>query len=58
MFPAGAIFFVGGILETLNLAETPEWFIFIPYHTEPVEGAVLGLSLIIRQFDSDGFWSS
>ncbi|GAI03050.1 unnamed protein product, partial [marine sediment metagenome] len=47
MFLAGAIFFVGGILETLSLAGNPEWFLFIPYHTEPIAGAVLGLTLII-----------
>ncbi|RLI18546.1 hypothetical protein DRO44_00865 [Candidatus Bathyarchaeota archaeon] len=47
MFIAGAIFFVGGTLETLSLAAEPEWFLFIPYHIEPHAGAVLGLSLII-----------
>ncbi|HDD70403.1 hypothetical protein CW667_03410 [Candidatus Bathyarchaeota archaeon] len=47
MFIAGAIFFVGGTLETLSLAAKPEWFLFIPYHIEPHAGAVLGLSLII-----------
>jgi len=47
IFLAGAIFFVGGILETLSLAGNPEWFLFIPYHTEPIAGAVLGLALII-----------
>jgi hypothetical protein len=47
MFIAGAIFFVGGTLETLSLAENPDWFLFIPYHTEPLAGAVLGLTLII-----------
>ena len=47
MFLAGAIFFVGGILETLTLTGNPEWFLFIPYHTEPLAGAVLGLALII-----------
>jgi len=26
MFLAGAIFFVGGILETLSLTGNPEWF--------------------------------
>jgi hypothetical protein len=50
MFLAGAIFFVGGILETLSLTENPEWFLFIPYHTEPLSGAVLGLALIISGF--------
>jgi hypothetical protein len=47
MFLVGATFFVGGILETLSLAGNPEWFLFIPYHTEPIAGAVLGLTLII-----------
>jgi len=47
MFLAGAMFFVGGILETLNVGENPQWFVFIPYHTEPFAGAILGLALII-----------
>jgi len=47
MFLAGAIFFLGGILETLSLANEPQWFLFIPYHTAPLAGAVLGLTLII-----------
>jgi len=52
MFLAGAVFFVGGILETLSLANLssvgdPEWFLFIPYYTEPYAGAVSGLTLII-----------
>ena len=47
MFLAGAIFFVGGILETLSVGEDPHWFIFIPYYTEPFAGAILGLTLII-----------
>jgi hypothetical protein len=47
MFLAGVIFFVGGITETLSLTQNPDWFIFIPYHTEPIAGAVLGLSLTV-----------
>ncbi|MEM1566040.1 MAG: hypothetical protein QXG11_05505 [Candidatus Bathyarchaeia archaeon] len=51
MFLAGTIFFVGGVLETLFIYQfvktPPEWFIFIPYYTEPHVGAVMGLSLII-----------
>jgi hypothetical protein len=47
MFLAGAIFFVGGILETLSLTTEPNWFLFIPYCTEPYAGAVLGLALVI-----------
>ncbi|MDI6846970.1 MAG: hypothetical protein QMD23_02420, partial [Candidatus Bathyarchaeia archaeon] len=31
----------------LSLAENPEWFLFIPYHTKPIAGAVLGLALTI-----------
>jgi hypothetical protein len=50
MFLAGAIFFVGGVLETLSLTENPEWWLFIPYFTEPYVGAVLGLALIISGF--------
>jgi len=47
MFLAGTMFFVGGILETLNVGENPQWFVFIPYYTEPFAGAILGLSLIV-----------
>jgi hypothetical protein len=47
MFLAGVIFFVGGITETLSLTENVEWLLFIPYHTEPIAGAVLGLSLTV-----------
>lgn len=50
MFLAGSIFFVGGILETLSLNQNPQWFMFIPYHTEPLAGALLGLALIISGF--------
>lgn len=50
MFLAGAIFFVGDILENLSLTEYPEWFIFILYHIEPLAGAVLGLTLVISGF--------
>lgn len=51
MFLAGTVFFIGGLLETLFMfqfiSKNPEWFIFIPYYTEPHVGAVMGLSLII-----------
>jgi hypothetical protein len=50
MFLAGAVFFVGGVLESLNLTESPSWFMFIPYHAEPIAGAVLGLTLTISGF--------
>ncbi|MEM1589587.1 MAG: hypothetical protein QW175_04125 [Candidatus Bathyarchaeia archaeon] len=51
MFLAGTVFFVGGVLETLFISqfigESPQWFAFIPYHTEAHVGAVMGLALII-----------
>jgi len=50
MFLAGVIFFMGGMLETLSLTENPEWFIFVPYHAEPLAGGVLGLTMIISGF--------
>jgi len=50
MFLAGAVFFVGGILENLCLGEVPKWFLFVPYHAEPLAGAVLGLTMIISGF--------
>jgi hypothetical protein len=50
MFLAGAVFFVGGILETLSLDNSPEWFLFIPYKTELSAGTALGLSMIVSSF--------
>lgn len=47
MLLAGAVFFTGGLLETLSLTENPDWFIFIPYHAEPIAGAMPGLALIM-----------
>jgi membrane protein implicated in regulation of membrane protease activity len=46
-FIGGAVFFVGGVLETLILPGTPQWLLFLPYYSEPRTGAVLGLTLII-----------
>ncbi len=47
VFLAGAVFYVGGVLETLNLGVQPHWFFFVPYQTSPIEGAILGLALVI-----------
>jgi hypothetical protein len=47
MFLAGDLFFVSGILTNLKLADSPAWFLFIPYRGDFSAGAVLGLSLII-----------
>jgi uncharacterized membrane protein YiaA len=50
MFLAGAMFLVGGILETLSLTESPNWLLIIPYSTQYNAGSVLGLTLIISGF--------
>jgi hypothetical protein len=47
VFLAGAVFYVGGVLETLNLGVPPQWFLFVPYQTSPIEGAILGMALVI-----------
>jgi hypothetical protein len=50
MFLAGAMFFVGGILEILSLPGTPSWFLLIPYSADSSAGSVLGLALLISGF--------
>jgi uncharacterized membrane protein YiaA len=47
MFLAGAVFFVGGVMTNLSLGEDFSWFLIIPYRTEPLAGALLGLALTI-----------
>jgi hypothetical protein len=47
MFLAGTMLFMGGILETLSVGQNPNWFVLIPYYTEPFPGAILGLALIV-----------
>jgi hypothetical protein len=47
MFLAGVIFFVGGILTTLDLRGDLKWFLILPYVAETSEGAFLGLALLI-----------
>jgi hypothetical protein len=47
MFLAGAVVFIGGILENLSLSGEPAWFLIIPYRTEPFAGALLGLTLTV-----------
>jgi uncharacterized membrane protein len=41
----GSIFFVGGVLETVIKAESPSWFLIIPYYFTPQLYSLLGLSL-------------
>jgi hypothetical protein len=43
----GSIFFVGGLLETVITAESPQWFLIIPYHLTPHPYSLLGLSLTL-----------
>jgi cytochrome c biogenesis factor len=43
----GAIFFVGGLLETVIKVETPEWFLIIPYHITSHPYSLLGLTLTL-----------
>jgi fatty acid desaturase len=47
IFLAGAVFFVGGVLEILSRGRSYSWFLFIPYAAESDAGAFLGLTLII-----------
>jgi hypothetical protein len=47
VFLAGAIFFTGGILETITLSQNTEWFFLIPYSAQTGSGSLLGLALII-----------
>jgi len=50
MFMAGAIFFVGGLLETVITAENPDWFLFFPYKITPHAYSLLGLSMVLGGF--------
>jgi heme/copper-type cytochrome/quinol oxidase subunit 1 len=47
MFLAGAVFFIGGVLETLSFSSEPSWFLFVPYSTTQLPGTFLGLALVI-----------
>jgi len=47
MFIAGSVLFVGGILETLFVADWVEWILFIPFGSSPQPGCVLGLALTL-----------
>jgi len=47
MFTAGAVFFIGGILETLATSTAPDWFLFLPYHLAPEPSGILGLVLTL-----------
>lgn len=50
MFIAGAVFFVGGLLETVITTEDPDWFLFFPYKLTPHAYSLLGLSMVLSGF--------
>jgi len=50
MFTAGAVFFVGGTVETMIIAENLDWFFFFPYKFTPHVSSLLGLSLELSGF--------
>jgi len=50
MFVAGAIFFVGGLLETVITTENPDWFLFFPYKITPHAYSLLGLFMVLSGF--------
>jgi hypothetical protein len=47
MFIAGSIMFVGGILETLFVAELVDWVLFVPIGFSATPGCILGLILTL-----------
>ena len=47
MFIAGSVLFVGGILETLFIAEAVNWILFVPVGFSPTPGCMLGLALTL-----------
>jgi len=50
MFMAGAVFFVGGIVETLITTENPDWFLFFPYKITPHAYNLLGFFMVLSGF--------
>lgn len=46
----GAVFLVGGLLETIIVAESPRWFLLVPYKQSPQPSGLLGLILTILGF--------
>ena len=46
----GATFLIGGFLETIIIAESPQWFLMLPYQQLSHPSVVLGLILTILGF--------
>jgi hypothetical protein len=47
MFIAGSVLYVGGVLETLLVAETVNWLLCIPVSLSGVPGCLFGLALTL-----------
>lgn len=47
MIVLGAIFLVGGVLETVLKIENPSWFLFIPFRLSADLYSLLGLSFTV-----------
>ena len=50
IFIAGAVFFVGGLLETVITIEDPDWFLFFPYKLTSHTYSLLGLAMVLSGF--------
>lgn len=47
MFIAGSVLFVGGILETLFVADEVSWLLFVPFSFSGMPGCLVGLALTL-----------
>lgn len=47
MFIAGSVLFVGGVLETLFIAESLGWVLFVPIGLSESPGCLVGLALTL-----------
>jgi len=50
MFMAGAIFFVGGTIETVITTENPDWFLLFPYKITTHAYNLLGFFMVLNGF--------
>ena len=50
MFIAGAVFFIGGLLETITSSGNTNWFLFIPYKIGSQTNNLLGLFMVLNGF--------
>lgn len=50
MFIAGTVFFIGGVLATVNSNANPNWFLFIPYTIGPQVNNFVNLFMVLNGF--------